>query len=86
MVGKNHQPVLIDQAVLDQRLDQLATALDQQVTAGRGPQLGDLGHDVTPDHRGFAPSCLVIGQRRSHHILLGMLFIRWPNSSEPIDG
>jgi len=34
-MGKTISPVLVDQAVADQRLDQLVTALDQQVTAGR---------------------------------------------------
>src|SRR5947207_8143917 len=61
---EDHQPVLVDKAVLLQAVDQAAASRHQDVAAGLRLQPGDLGGDVAPDHLGVVPRGLVVLQRR----------------------
>src|SRR5262245_37350647 len=54
----DQQPIFIDQVMLHQRADKLATAVDQEVLVGLLLQLGDLFGDVALQRRG-APLELV---------------------------
>ena len=45
------EPILIDEAVLDQRLGEIAAAVDLEFLASLGLQVYDLVHRVAPDQR-----------------------------------
>jgi hypothetical protein len=54
---EDHQPVLVDEVVLHQRLHELRAAGDEEVATRPLFQLRDRLGDVTLDHRGVVPVC-----------------------------
>jgi hypothetical protein len=53
--GKEQQAVLVDEVVVDQRLRQLAAAVDLQLAPGLLLQPGHLGGHVAVEQRGVVP-------------------------------
>jgi hypothetical protein len=49
--GKDHEPILVDQVVLHQRVHEIAAAEDQDVLAGLLLELGHFFGDVSLDQR-----------------------------------
>src|SRR5258708_30369253 len=52
---KDHQPILVNQIMLPQRMDQIGAATEQNVLTGLLLEPGDFFWYVRPDQRGMAP-------------------------------
>src|SRR5215470_10349316 len=65
--GILQQPVLVDQVVIDERLRQLAAAVNLQLVPGLLLEPGDLGGQVAAEHRGVVP--VGGGERGRRHVL-----------------
>src|SRR5215208_3778604 len=66
---KHHQPVLVDQVVPCESLDELSASGDQDVAADVLLQLQDLAGDVVADHGRVVPVGLVVAERGRDDVL-----------------